>query len=134
MLLAAVPAVSASTSSPNNLKDDAPGMLAGCRRMCTSRSHNGCRHHSDSLVHHASGSAHGAVLAPLVGGGARTTFPVRIRGGQGHGVRLCVVVFVLCRAKTQRQAKDWTILHLWHVGYCRKAFVIVRTHCTDASR
>jgi hypothetical protein len=100
MILATAPAVSGS--SPNNLKDDAPGMLVGRRCMCTSHSHNGCRRRSDSLALCASSSAPGTVLAPLVGGAARTTYLVRIGGGGGRGLQLYVVVFVLCRAKTMR--------------------------------
>jgi hypothetical protein len=36
----------------------------------------------------AGSSAHSAVLAPLVVGGACTTFPVESRGGGGHGGRV----------------------------------------------
>jgi hypothetical protein len=36
-----VTAPTVSASSPNNLTDDAPGMLAGRKHTCTSRSHNG---------------------------------------------------------------------------------------------
>ena len=126
VLLAAAPTVNAS--SPNNIKDDAAGMPAGLRCTRTSHSHNGQRCCSHSLVLRVGSSAHGAVLAPLVWGAACTTYPVRIGGGGGHGVRLwggCGAwLFVLCRAKTQTQANDWTILGLWHIGYCRKALVI----------
>jgi hypothetical protein len=51
---------------------------------------------SNSLALCAGSSTHGAVLAPLVEGAACTTYPVRIGGGRGHGVRLwCVVVLVV---------------------------------------
>jgi hypothetical protein len=103
MLLATAPTVRAS--SPNNLKDDVPGMLAGCRCIFTNHSHNGRRRRCNSLALCAGSTAHDAVLAPLVEGGACTTFSVRIGGGRGHGVQLwCVIVFVPCRAKTQKQA------------------------------
>jgi hypothetical protein len=104
VLLAAAPTVGAR--SPNNIKYDAAGMPAGRRCTHTSHSHKGQRHRSHSLALCAGSSAHGAVLAPLVGGGACTTFPVKIGGGGGHGVRLwygCGVwLFVLCRAESQR--------------------------------
>jgi hypothetical protein len=103
VLLAAAPTVGAS--SPNNIKDDAAGMPAGLRCTRTINSHNGQRRSNHSLELRAGRSAHGAVLAPLVEGGACTTFPVKIGGGGGHGVRLwcgCGVwLFVLCRAKSQ---------------------------------
>jgi hypothetical protein len=40
------------------------------------------------LVFQVGGSAHSAVLAPLVGGGACPTFPVGSRGGGGHDGRV----------------------------------------------
>jgi hypothetical protein len=82
MLLAAAPTVGAS--SPNNIKDDAAGMLARHRRICASRSHIGLRRHRNSLVFCAGSSAHDAVFAPLVGGRACTTFPFKSWGRGGH--------------------------------------------------
>ncbi len=42
----------------------------------------------DCLALQAGGSAHSAVLAPLVGGGICPTFPVGSRGGGGHDGRV----------------------------------------------
>ncbi len=129
MLLAATPTFGAS--SPNNIKDNATGMPARCRRTCTCHSHIGRRRRSNSLVLCAGSSAHDAVLAPLVGGGACTTFPFKSRGGGGHAGWLCVgcvlVIFVLCSAKSHKQAKVRLMVNIWHIGYCRKALVIART-------
>ncbi len=86
VFLATVPTVGAS--SPNKLKDDAAGMPAGLRCTRTIHSHNGQRHRSHSLALCAGSSAHGAILAPLVGGKACSKFPVKIGGGGGHGVWL----------------------------------------------
>jgi hypothetical protein len=91
VLLAAAPTVSAS--SPNNIKDDAAGMPVGLRYTHTIHSNNGQRHCSHSLALHAGSSAHGAVLAPLVGGGACTTFPVKL-GEEEAMVCSCGVVVV----------------------------------------
>jgi hypothetical protein len=104
VLLAAAPMVCAR--SPNNIMADAAGMPAGLRCTHTSHSHNGQRRCSNSLALCAGSSAHGAVLAPLIEGGACTTFPVKIGGGGGHGVRLwcgCgVLFFVLFGAKPHK--------------------------------
>jgi len=104
VLLAAAPTVGAS--NPNNIKDDAAGMPASCRHTCICRSHIRRRRRSNSLALRAGSSAHDAVLAPLVGGGACTTFPLESGGGGGHVGWLCVgcflVIFVLCSAKSHK--------------------------------
>jgi hypothetical protein len=108
MLLANVPAVGAS--SPDNIKDDAAGLLAGRRCMCTCRSHNGHMCGSNRLVLWAGSSAHNAVLAPFVGVGAREEEEEEAIVGGCVVVGLCI--FVIFGDTSHRLAKNRTILHL----------------------
>jgi hypothetical protein len=74
-----------------------PRVFAQTELLCHHRGRrNDCRGHSkicrksskDCLALLAGSSAHSAVLAPLLGGGACTTFPVGSRGGGGHDGRV----------------------------------------------
>jgi hypothetical protein len=47
-----------------------------------------CKHGKDGLALLTGSNTHSAVLAPLVGGGTCTTFPVGSRGGGGHDERV----------------------------------------------
>ncbi len=98
---------------------------------CTCRSHIRCRRRSNNLALPAGSSAHDAVLVPLVRGGACTPLPFESGGGGGHVGWLCVgcvlVIFVLCSAKSHKQAKVRLMVNIWHIGYCRKALVIAKT-------
>ncbi len=86
---AAMTAAGVPTTAPGDGADGiAFATTAGAETTVVGAAKICCKGGKDCLALLVGSSAHSAVLAPFVGGGACTTFPVGSRGGGGHDGRV----------------------------------------------